>query len=87
MSIRESRKSRAETPPIVSKIRRTQRRPVEAAVLHPTPRPHALCSVSLSAQAKFLSQNEVGTSMRRRLRDFYAVGNLVDEPWPWIGIS
>jgi hypothetical protein len=20
--------------------------------------------------------------MRRRLRDFYAVGNLVDEPWP-----
>ena len=39
-----------------------------------TPRPHALCSVSLSAQAKFLSQNEVGTSMRRCLRDFYAAG-------------
>jgi tripartite-type tricarboxylate transporter receptor subunit TctC len=34
VSIRESRKSRAETPPIVSKIRRTQRRPVEAAMLH-----------------------------------------------------
>src|SRR5580704_12687042 len=35
---------------------------------------HPLCSVSLGAQAKFLSQNEVGTSMRRCLRDFYAVG-------------
>ena len=39
--------------------------------------PKATCtrSVSLSAQAKFLSQNEVGTSMRRCLRDFYAVGS------------
>jgi tripartite-type tricarboxylate transporter receptor subunit TctC len=32
VSIRESRKSRAETPPMASKIRRTQRRPVEAMV-------------------------------------------------------
>ena len=30
MSIRESRKSRVETPTIVSKSRRTQRRPIEA---------------------------------------------------------
>jgi hypothetical protein len=37
VSIRESRKSRAETPPIVSTIRRTQRRPVKAAKLHGLP--------------------------------------------------
>jgi tripartite-type tricarboxylate transporter receptor subunit TctC len=37
MSIWESRKSRAETPPIVSKSRRTQRRAVEAAMPHGHP--------------------------------------------------
>jgi tripartite-type tricarboxylate transporter receptor subunit TctC len=37
MSISERRKSRVETPPIVSKSRRTQRRPVEAAMLHGHP--------------------------------------------------
>ena len=42
--------------------------------LEPPQDHHALCSVSLGPQAKFLSQNEVGTSMRRCLRDFYAVG-------------
>ena len=35
--ISERRKSRVETPPIVSKSRRTQRRPVEAAMLHGHP--------------------------------------------------
>jgi tripartite-type tricarboxylate transporter receptor subunit TctC len=37
VSISERRKSRVETPPIVSKSRRTQRRPVEAAMLHGHP--------------------------------------------------
>jgi tripartite-type tricarboxylate transporter receptor subunit TctC len=37
VSISERRKSRVETPPIVCKSRRTQRRPVEAAVLHRHP--------------------------------------------------
>jgi tripartite-type tricarboxylate transporter receptor subunit TctC len=37
VSIRESRKSRAGTPPIPSKNRRTQRRPVAAAMLHRHP--------------------------------------------------
>src|SRR5579864_794551 len=37
VSISKSRKSRAETLPAVSKIRRTQRRPVEAAMLHGRP--------------------------------------------------
>ncbi len=37
MSISERRKSRAETPSIVSKARRTQRRPVGAAMLHGHP--------------------------------------------------
>src|ERR1700681_1448650 len=35
--ISERRKSRVENPPIVSKSRRTQRRPVEAAMLHRHP--------------------------------------------------
>jgi tripartite-type tricarboxylate transporter receptor subunit TctC len=34
---RESRKSRAETPPMVSKRRHTRRRPVDAAMLHSHP--------------------------------------------------
>jgi hypothetical protein len=34
VGISESRKSQAGTPPIVSKIGRTQRRPVKAAMLH-----------------------------------------------------
>jgi hypothetical protein len=37
VSISERRKSRVETPPIVSKSRRTERRPVEAATLHGHP--------------------------------------------------
>ena len=37
MSISERRKSRVETPPIVSKNRRTERRPVEAPMLHGHP--------------------------------------------------
>jgi tripartite-type tricarboxylate transporter receptor subunit TctC len=37
VSISESRKSRAGTPPIVSKIRRTQRRPIKAAIPHGHP--------------------------------------------------
>jgi hypothetical protein len=37
VSIWESRKSRAETPPMASKIRRTQRRPVKATMLPDRP--------------------------------------------------
>jgi hypothetical protein len=37
VSISEHRKSRVETPPIVSKSRRTQRRPVKAAKPHGLP--------------------------------------------------
>ena len=38
------------------------------------PRPPCTLQRLAGARAKFLLQNEVGTSMRRCLRDFYAVG-------------
>jgi tripartite-type tricarboxylate transporter receptor subunit TctC len=66
VSISESRKSRAETPPIVSTIRRTQRRPVGAAMLHGHP-----CRVNAAefARRRFLHLAAGAAALPAVMRD------------------
>jgi tripartite-type tricarboxylate transporter receptor subunit TctC len=66
VSISERRKSRTEAPPIASKIRRTQRRPVKAATLHGHP-----CRVNAAefARRRFLHLAAGAAALPAVLRD------------------